>query len=111
MPVKVVEVNCTGDRKQLSLDWRTAAAGAMSRGYTVDVKVGQAQCTGRVFCATEPDTCATEPEFNTRCMELEREGWKVSCSGSSNDGVGLSHTHTPVGGKAKRKGKAAPSSP
>ena len=45
----------------------------MNRGYTVDRRVGQAQCTRRIFRVTEPDNYGTKSGFK-RCNGVGRGG-------------------------------------
>ena len=74
-PGKVVEVDCVGDgrgdrRLPLLLHSWIAAKDAVDRGYTADRRVGQAQCTRRIFLVTEPDNYGPSQGL-TDAMELE----------------------------------------
>jgi len=86
MPGKVVEVDCAGDwRRDRRLPYFWIAGSlpkdAVDRGYTVDRRVGQAQCTRRIFWVSEADNYGTSRGLRD-AMELEGEGWKISCGGS-----------------------------
>ena len=69
------------------MDSWIAAKDAVDRGYTVDRRVGQAQCTRRIFRVTEPDNCGTSQGLRD-AMELEGEegeSWKDQLQWVLND--------------------------